>query len=73
MRGNPNVPFVLATPHHSTEWVRRSCTSYVSSYEEMLLEYEFTIAKLQEQVEYLQKEYYQIQKEYNKRLHDSRN
>jgi serine protease AprX len=68
---NANTPFVLATPHHSMEWVRRSSIPYVESYEEIVSEYELAIAKLQEQLEYLQTEYYQLQEEYNKKLRGS--
>lgn len=67
---NHNAPFVLATPHHSMEWVKRSRTSYGGSYEELLSEYELAIARLQEQLEYLQNEYHQIRNEYNKKLSD---
>jgi hypothetical protein len=67
-----NAPFVLATPHHSLEWVKRNSTSYLASYEEMLSEYELAILNLEEQLKYLRKEYDRIREDREKRLYGLR-
>jgi len=67
-----NVPFVLATPHHSVEWVKRNSTSYLASYEEILSEYELAITNLEEQLKYLRKEYVLIREDHENRSYGLR-